>query len=84
MRNNYITRMTTSINQTVKQTNISIRVSLLNKHDINFKINYKIVHEFVAKLLKFMILFKDILIFLVLDYRDSSLKILCLVPKSDE
>ena len=73
MRNNYITRMTTSINQTEKQMNISTRVSLLNKHDINFKINYKIVHELVAKLLKFMILFKDILIFLVLDYRDSSL-----------
>ena len=59
--------------------NISNRVSLLNKHDINFKINYKILHELIAKLLKYMILFKDILVFLVLDYRDSPLKIQYLV-----
>ena len=34
---------------------------------------YKIVCKFVAKLIKYMMLFKDILTFLGLDYRDASL-----------
>ena len=33
---------------------------------------YKIVSKFVAKLIKIMILFKGILTFLGLDYRDAS------------
>jgi hypothetical protein len=40
---------------------------------------YKIVSKFVAKLIKYMILFKDILTFLGLDYRDASLIILYLI-----
>ena len=40
---------------------------------------YKIVSKFVAKLIKYMILFKDILTFLGLDYRDASLITLYLV-----
>ena len=42
---------------------------------------YKIVSKFVAKLIKYMILFKDILTFLGLDYRDASLTKLYLVVK---
>ena len=34
----------------------------------------KIVTKFVAKLFKYRIMFKDILTFLGLDYRDASLK----------
>ena len=40
---------------------------------------YKIVSKFVAKLIKYMLLFKNILTFLVLDYRDASLTTLYLV-----
>ena len=40
---------------------------------------YKIVSKFVAKLIKYIILFKDILTFLGLDYRDASLITLYLV-----
>ena len=36
-------------------------------------------HIFVAKLLKYRILFKDILMFLGLDYKDASLVILYLI-----
>ena len=39
----------------------------------------KIVSKFVAKLIKYMILFKDILTLLGLDYRDASLITLYLV-----
>ena len=39
----------------------------------------KIVSKFVAKLLKYRILFKDIPTFLGLDYRDASLVTLCYV-----
>ena len=39
----------------------------------------KIIHKFVAKLLKYRILFKDILSFFGLDYKDDSLIILNLV-----
>ena len=39
----------------------------------------KIIRKFVAKLLKYRILFKDILTFLILDYRDASLIILYLI-----
>ena len=38
-----------------------------------------IIRKFVAKLLRYRILFKDILTFLRLDYRDSSLITLYLV-----
>ena len=51
------------------------RVSELNKQ----KMSIQIVYKFVPKLLKYKILFKDILTFLILDYRDASLKILNLV-----
>ena len=40
---------------------------------------YNIVSIFVAKLIKYMILFRDILKFLGLDYRDVSLITLYLV-----
>ena len=40
---------------------------------------YKIVTKFVAKLIKYMIVFKDILTFLGLEYRDASLITLYLV-----
>ena len=40
---------------------------------------YKIVSKFVGKLIKYMILFKDILTFLELDFRDASLNTLYLV-----
>ena len=40
---------------------------------------YKIGSKFVAKLIKYMILFKNILTFLGLDYRDASLFTLYLV-----
>ena len=39
----------------------------------------KIVSKFVAKLIKYIILFKEILTFLGLDYRDASLITLYLV-----
>ena len=39
----------------------------------------KNVSKFVAKLIKYSLLFKDILTFLVLDYRNASLKTLYLV-----
>ena len=39
----------------------------------------KIIRKFVAKFLKYRILFKDILTFLGLDYRDASLIILYLI-----
>ena len=45
---------------------------------MNIKVN-KIICKFVAKLIKYRILFKDILTFLGLDYRDASLKILYLI-----
>ena len=51
------------------------RMSGLNKQEMSIQIVYK----FVRKLLKYMILFKDILTFLLLDYRDASLIILYLV-----
>ena len=40
---------------------------------------YKIVSKFVTKLIKYTILFKDILTFLGLDYRDALLIVLYLV-----
>ena len=40
---------------------------------------YKILSKFVAKMIKYMLLFKDILTFLVIDYRDASLITLYLV-----
>ena len=39
----------------------------------------KVVSKFVAKVIKYMILFKNILTYLRLDYRDASLKRLYLV-----
>ena len=60
------------------QTNINTcRVSELNKLNINAYV-YKIVSKFVAKLIKYMLLFKDILTFLGVDYRDALLIILYL------
>ena len=38
-----------------------------------YKSQSKIVSKFVAKLIKYMILFKDILTIIGLDYRDASL-----------
>ena len=49
------------------------------KNNINVKVNIKWVSKFVAKLLKYRILFKDILTFLRHDYRDTSLVTLYLV-----
>ena len=48
---------------------------------------YKIVSKFDAKLIKYIILFKDILTFLGLDYRDASLitlyfVVIDMLPKS--
>ena len=69
--------MTTSIKKIEGQTNInSSRVSELNINGQAYM--YKIV-SFVAKLIKYMILFKDVLTFLGLDYRDASLITLDLV-----
>ena len=57
----------------VRQTN-TCSVSELNKQNINACMScYKIVSKFVAKLLKYRILFKNILTFLGLDYKDVSL-----------
>ena len=42
-------------------------------------IRNKIVSKFVEKLMKNKIMFKDILIFLRLDFRDASLLTLCFV-----
>ena len=39
----------------------------------------KIIRKFVAKLLKYIIMFKDILTFLGLNYSDATLKILYLI-----
>ena len=47
--------------------------------ELNIKSFDKITREFVAKLLKYRILFKDILTFLGLDYRDALLIILYLI-----
>ena len=44
-----------------------------------YKSRNKIVSKFVEKLLKYRIMFKDILTFLGLDYRDASLITLYLV-----
>ena len=55
-----------------EQTNLNTcRVSEL-KNRMLMLLN-KIVSKFVAKLIKYMLLFKDILTFLGLDYRDASL-----------
>ena len=51
-------------------------MSELNK--LNFK-SKQIVSKFVAKLIKYIILFKEILTILGLDYRDASLITLYLV-----
>ena len=53
-------------------------MSELNKLNINAYV-YKIVSKFVAKLIKYMLLFKDIMTFLGLYYRDASLITLYLV-----
>ena len=61
-----------------------------NEHLYLFKCGIKILIKFFEKLLKYRIMFKDILTFLGLDYRDASLIILYLVvlgtiiTKSDE
>ena len=51
----------------------------INKDDNIHKSKAKIMYKLVAKLRKYRILFKDILTFLKLDYRDDSHKILYLV-----
>ena len=53
-------------------------MSELNKLNINAYV-YKIVSKFVAKPIKFMLLFKDIMTFLGLYYKDASLITLYLV-----
>ena len=58
-----------------KQTFNSCRTSEFNKQKINIGLS-KILRKFVAKLLKYRILFKDILKFLGLDYWEASLIIL--------
>ena len=46
----------------------------MNKQNIHTCMNVnKIISKFVAKLLKYRLLFKDILTFLGLDYRDATL-----------
>ena len=57
---------------------IPCRVSELNMQNVNVKDKSfdKIIRKFVAKLLKYRTLFKDILTFWELDYRDASLIIL--------
>ena len=74
-------RTTTSIkrsSETAGQTNINYcRVSELNKQNINkYMISKQILSKFVAKLLKYRIMFKDILPFLGLNNRDASLIIM--------
>ena len=54
-------------------------MSELNKQNNNVKKSNKIVSKFVAKLIKYIILFKDIVTFLGLDYRDALLITLYLV-----
>ena len=54
-------------------------MSELNNHNIKVKNPLKILSKIVEKLLKYRIMFKDILIFLGLDYRDASLITLYLV-----
>ncbi len=48
-------------------------VSVMNNQNINVNSRSKIVIKFVEKLLKYRLMFKDILTFLGLDYRDASL-----------
>ena len=55
---------------------LSVRTEYTKHENIRFD---KIIRKFVAKLLKYRILFKDILTFLILDYRDASLIILNLI-----
>ena len=55
---------------------LSVRTEYTKYENIRFD---KIIRKFVAKLLKYRILFKDILTFLILDYRDASLIILYLI-----
>ena len=55
-------------------------VECQNIQNINMYISFDIIiRKFVAKLLKYSILFKDILTLLGLDYRDASLIILYLI-----
>ena len=55
---------------------LSVRTEYTKYENIRFD---KIRRKFDAKLLKYRILFKDILTFLILDYRDASLIILYLI-----
>ena len=55
---------------------LSVRTEYTKYENIRFD---KIIRKFVAKLLKYRILFKDILTFLILDYRDATLIILYLI-----
>ena len=55
---------------------LSVRTEYTKYEIIRFD---KIIRKFVAKLLNYRILFKDILTFLILDYRDASLIILYLI-----
>ena len=59
----------------VGQTNINTcRVSGLNKQNINVESLNKLVSKFYAKLLKLRIMFKEILTFLGLNYRENNLR----------
>ena len=64
---------------------LSVKTEYTKYENIRFD---KIIRKFVAKLLKYRILFKDILTFLILDYRDALLIILYLIgsviKKSDQ
>ena len=55
---------------------MSVRTEYTKYENIRFD---KIIRKFLAKLLKYRIMFKDILAFLRLDYRDASLIILYLI-----
>ena len=48
-------------------------MSKLNNQNIKYKSQNKILSKFNEKLLKYKIMFQDILTFLGLDYRDASL-----------
>ena len=54
-------------------------MSKLNKQNIDLKELTKLCVNLLQKLLKYRILFKDILTFLRLNYRDALLKILYLI-----